>query len=632
MRTMKTSLLRAAGASWLLTLCGAALGAGSTIADLAPKDAAFVFGVDNFAAAKASFDKTGFRKIWDDPKVKAFIEKHAKKEMEDLAKSFEDAGVKMDEIEAPTGPAGAATWMIWNATDKRVDARSMAFGDWGEKADATAKQVQDAIDRGEEKKTLTVKEDEYNGTKIWVIDSVKQPDAAKPKGAEDGAGEPEMEDAADGMGFEGEEGHDPFEMKSLVYARSGNHLILASDIQTMESTLDRLAGKGGDSVGDSAEFSGVMAQLEKPQGYAVFLTGPLFTLLNTLTEQAKAGTEGVDMMLADEPAVSTAMTAFGVAGVKAAGTGIKFDTESAMGEQTFAVLCPEKKGIMTLFAGADQKFTAPSFVNADSGAVTLLQFKFSDLLSTITESARGLPPEVGDSLVQNVQQAQVMAGPILNNLGPQVWISNSYSKPLSATSSQPLFAIACKDPAQFNQALQNLGGMLPIQSRDFQGNQLWSLSGGLPVPGAADYAMGVGFGHVFIGSTATVENAMRQAGAPDAAGLSKEARFNSAVRTIGGSGLAFGYTDVRQALEYAKWTMDNPEKVVEAQMSSMFGNDPDAEAYKKEMIEEAKKNQPEWMKEIPLDVAARELGDTVFEFHIVPEGFKGRSLWLRPTK
>ncbi len=600
-----------------------------TIADLAPKQAAFVMGVDNFAAAKASFDKTGLRKVWDDKKTQDFLHKSLKNEMDEMVKSFEDSGIKIDELDPPAGPVGTAFWVQWNEKDKKAEPRAVSFGDWGDKADATAKQVEEAIAQAEKKKDIVVKEDEYNGTKLWLIEIVEKPKEKKPAADADNAGgEEEMEEdfMDEGAGDEA-----ALDFKNLVYARSGSHLLMTADVETMERALDRLAGKDADSIGDNADFAATVKQLEKPQGYAVFLPGAFSSLLGTLTEEARAGTPGVDFSLADEPGPATIMNALGLTGVKGVGMGVKFDTEAGMMEQSYAVQCPDKKGIMSLFGGADQKFAAPSFAGADVAGVTLLQFKFADLLTVLTDGAKTLPPEVGDMFIQNIQQAQLMAGPILSNLGPQVWMVQSYAKPIDAKSSKTLFAIACKDAAQFNQSLQNLGGMLPIQSRDFQGNQIWSLSGGMPIPGG-DFALGVGFGHVFIGEAAQVENAMRSAGNPDAANLNKEARFTGAMRGAAGSGLAFGWTDTKQALDYTDWTIKNPDKVVEAQMAGMFGDDPDAEQYKKEMMEEAKKNQPQWMKDIPIDVLARELGDTVFEFHVVPEGLKGRSIWLRPGK
>lgn len=615
-----------------LSLAPWALAATVTIAELAPKDAAFIVGVDNFAAAKAAFDKTGFKKVWGDKKVQDFVNKSFKKEMEDFTRAFEDSGIKVEELDHPTGPAGGAFWFAWNPKQRAVEPRTVSFGDWGDKADATARQIEEAIARSEKDKAITLKEDEYQGAKLWVMEIIDKPDAGKPAAPRQAAegDEEEMPDLAE-ENAEDESAFD-MELKTLVYARAGNHLLLASDVETMERSLDRLNDKAADSVSETPDFTATVAQLDKPQGYAVMRAVPMLEMLDKLIDEAKAGTPGVSPMLADEPRITSALDAFGVTGVKALGMGFKFDTAAGMAEQSYAVLCPEKKGILSLFVGNDQKFDAPAFAGADAVGLSLMQFRFADILKVLTDGAKGLPPEFGDEMVQGIQQAQLMAGPILSNLGPQVWIVSAINKPFDARSSQMLFAIACKDAAQFNAALQNLGGMLPIQSRDFQGNQVWSLAAGLPVPGASDFALGVGFGHVFIGSNAMVENAMRSAGNPDAASLNKEPRFTSAIRPLAGNGMSFAWNDMKQSIEYADWTFKNADKIMEAQMAGMFGDDPDAEQYKKEMIEEAKKNQPEWMRELPLDVVAREMGDAVFEFHSVPEGFKGRSIWLRPVK
>ncbi|MFM9957030.1 MAG: hypothetical protein ACKVZJ_03070 [Phycisphaerales bacterium] len=619
-------------AAVVLQLAALAVGAPMTIAEVAPKDAAFILSVDDFAATKAAFDKTGLRKAWDDKRTQDFVAKFFKKEMDEMAKSLEDSGIKLDELEPPSGPVGAAGWMTWSEKDRKLDPRLISLGDWGDKAEATAKQIETAIAEAERKKDITLKEDEYAGAKLWVIEIVQKPKAEGGAAAGGGA-EGEEEIDLEGMDEDGMGGGAQMmrESNTIVYARMGNNLLATSDVETMERTIDRLSGKdSGPTVGDSAEFAGVLKQLDKPQAYVTFLPGPMLTLLGNLTAEAEKNPEGMDPSLTDEPSRATLMTAFGLTGVKGIGAGVRFDTPGGVMEQTYSVLCPDKKGVMSLFSGADQKFSAPAFAGADAAGITLLQFKFTELLNVLTEGARSLPPEIGDEMVQNVQQAQLVAGPILSNLGPQVWMVQSVTKPFSASSSQALFAIACKDVAQINQALQNLGGMLPLQSRDFQGNQVWSLGGGMPLPGIGEMSIGVGFGHVFIGQTALVENAMRSAGNPDAANLNSEPRFTEAVRGVAASGLAFSWADMKQGFEYMDWQFKNPDKMVEAQMAGMFGDDPDAEQYKKEAMEEAKKNQPEWMKEIPLEVLSRELGDTVFEFHVVPEGLRGRSLWLRP--
>lgn len=629
MRRLSTFSIRTLTAAAALQFAALSFAEQASILDLAPRDTAFVVSIENFASMKASFDKTGLRKIWDDPKVQSFIKTHAKEAMDEMVKGLEESGIKADELEAPSGPVGAAFWLVWDDKEKKVKDQLVAIGDWGDKADATHKQIEEAIDKGEEKKTIKVTLDEYAGTKIWVLEPIAQPKPAKPERPE--GDDAEAEDMGDDMMDEGSNEPPKPAFEKLVYARSGNNLLAAADVQTMESALERLGGKDGPSVGDSDEFAGVIRQLEKPQAYAVFISAPLVTLLDKLTLESKAGTPGVDESLSAEPGPLTVLSATGLSGVKGAGVGVKFDTESGMMEQSYAVLCPDKKGLLTLFSAPDQKFTAPNFVSADAASVSLFQFKFADVLSTVTESARTLPPDIGDQFVQNVQQAQLMIGPILANLGPQIWLINGYTKPYSATSGQVLGAIATKDAAQFNTALTNLQGMLPIQSRDFQGNQIWSLGTGMPIPGVGEISIGVGFGHVFIGGTSNVENAMRQAGNNDAAGLSKEKRFADGVAMLKASGLAFGWSDTRQLLEYADWQMKNIDKVTEAQLGAAFGDDPDAEQYKKEMIEEAKKNQPAWARELPTDVVARELGDTVWDFHATAEGFQGRSILLRPA-
>ncbi len=95
----------------VLTLVAAPLALGATtIADLAPPNSVFVAGVDDFASMQASFDKTGLRKVWDDPAVQAWIKKHSAEAMEECDTTLAALDLTREAIVPPTSLAGLEVW------------------------------------------------------------------------------------------------------------------------------------------------------------------------------------------------------------------------------------------------------------------------------------------------------------------------------------------------------------------------------------------------------------------------------------------------------------------------------------------------------------------------------------------
>jgi hypothetical protein len=178
--------------------------------------------------------------------------------------------------------------------------------------------------------------------------------------------------------------------------------------------------------------------------------------------------------------------------------------------------------------------------------------------------------------------------------------------------------------------------MVGFESRDFQGNQIWSPPAGGMMLGDA-IAIGMGAGWVFIGPTPGVEDSLRQAGAPDNSKLASEARFKAAVRPLGNQGIGYSYADLGPMFEWFEWYGKNAEKIVEAQTAKMFGEDPPADDEERQWREDAKKNAleniPAWMKDPPpMALVKKHIGDVVAEYKSTADGFEGRSLVLRPAK
>lgn len=626
---MTTLTLKLAPAIVLLA-GSAALADTFTIADVAPKNAAFVVSIDDYKSMRASFDKTGFMEVWNDPSIQGWFKKYSKEAIDDLNKDLEEINLKVEDLKEPSGAIGLSAWITPAAVaGEKPAAHTLFFGDWGANTDEAATKISEALAQAEEKGRIVVDEDEYASVKIFAISDPNAGKAEEKKEETDEAGE----DAED-MDFDMPEAEPPFaEIKTFYYARVANNLVLSSDMDSMERVIDRSAGKDADSIGDSADFSAAMAQIGKNQGYAAFFTSSLLDLLAKNDEAERSALTDEEKAFLP-PAPSQILSLLGLAGVKGGSIGFNFDTDKGMAEGSFGVLVPEKKGLFTLIDPPAADFAAPAFVSADAATLSMLQFEFAGLFPLLNELSKQLPAEMGAQIQQGLQQASGMASPILDNIGPQIYVTQSYEKPYSASSQKVLVATAARNPDAIAQQINTLGGMAGLQARDFQGNQIWSMpEGGMMAPGLDNVAVGLGAGYLFIGNGPAVENALRLAANPGDAQLAKDPRFLSAIKNLPSSGLAFIWADTRQSVEYADWTLRNRDKIMEQQANDIFGDDPESQEAKKQYLESMKESTPEALRDIPsLDIIAKHIGDSVGDFHVTPDGLRGKFIYLRPAK
>lgn len=596
-----------------------------TIAEVAPRNSVFVVGIDDYKGMRASFDKTGFMDVWNDQGFQTWFKKYSKEALDEVNKSLERIDVKFEDLSEPEGAIGFAMWMNpADANGESVPPGMILVGDWGANAEKTDKIITDAITKGEEDKAITVDEEEVSGVKIWKLTEIEEPEA------EDEAAD---DDSMDDFDFEDESDSGIDAIKTFYYARTGNTLMLSSSMDEIERSIEAAGGKDLDSIGDVQEFNSAVKQLGTTQGYGVFFTKTLIDELTAKDAAARANLTPEELSYMPPP-MSKYLNALGLSSVQAIAMGARFDTDKAMTEVPFIVMTPEKKGLLSLLDVPETTFSAPAFASADAAGVTMFQFKFDGLFPLLNQLAQQFDAEMGMSIQSGVQQAEVFMGPIFSNIGPQVYLVSHYSKPYSTSSQQILFATACKDKDAIAQQIATLGLGVGMQSREFQGNQIWSMPPGMGMlPGMDSIAIGLGFDTLFVGQTPAVENAMRQAGNKEAASLAKDDRFVNAMKSVPATGLGFMWADMRQAVQYYEWMVRNMDKIYAEQANQLFGDDPEADEHKKQFVEDMKGNMPEAIRELPnLETLLRHFGDSVVEFHSVPEGFKGKGLYLRATK
>jgi hypothetical protein len=348
-------------------------------------------------------------------------------------------------------------------------------------------------------------------------------------------------------------------------------------------------------------------------GYGVLLVEPLVELLKAqLPEMQEAGA----------PDVKAILDVLGITNVKSLSFGMRLDNPDWTAETTIGVLVPEKRGLVALLADPLGAFDPPAFVPPDVATVSALSFRFDKVYDLAREIVATFPEENRAQTSAMLDQGVGMVKPALDAMGPGIHYFTSYRQPLAADSESTVFVIDVRDVGvvtnTFSFFATQMGGM--VEPRDFEGNTIFG-SDDLPI------AVGVGFNRCFIGAPAGVENAMRLAGRADAPRLSDEPAFKEATRVLAPGGNSYTFADTRQVIRWAYWTVENAEKVVAHEVQLSEWDAEDREAFLKDFRE----NQPEWLKKLPpLDVILSHLGDSASEIRPTPEGFRGRSLLLKP--
>ena len=607
---MRTPLL----ASMLILCSGAAYAQDMTIADIAPEEAFLVIGVDNASSMMESFKKTGGWAALNDPRMADWLRESFSEPMEQLEGALSSIDASLEDFSEPTGMIGLAAWLNAPAEGAEGnDALPMHFimgAGFGDKAVEMNEMVVLALEEGENEETLTYESDRMGDTTIYTIRPI-MPELEEDDWDDD-FGDDEWGDDDWGNDFGAAEPAGPEE---FFYANHGEHLLMSTSLDNLENALSRLDGVDIDNAAGTATFSRV-----KPAGehdaYILMLNGPLY-------DMADAMGENEDLAMMGVPPIMPILDATGLADVR--GLSITLDFDEAKGDTVgeMFVSVPRMRGLMSLINVPDKPFTVPSFVSPDAASVNMFQADIAGLFPALTQAINNMPADLAAELGMFLPLIQAQAGPIFAQLGPEIYTTQTYRRPYSLESAENLFAIAAKDDDALVGLLAGMAPAMGLEGRDFQGNQIWSAGpafggGMLPVP-EGGFAMGVGFGHLFLGTDAAVEGAMRQAGGGDNA-FEKNAGFANAMNAIGNNGLAFGYQNLEETLGYQSWMIENMDEIMEQQMGGMGGMG----------MMPMGPNPFDMLPDVGM--MAEYIGDSVMEFQLVDGGIKGTFVLLRPAE
>lgn len=573
------------------------------IAHLAPRGSVFILSIPDFARFREGVDQSGLGALWREPEVQKFITEAVKEEMDKLHGFLKDLGVEADDLRAPTGAVGLAVFFPEPAgRDKDPAPAMLIVADMGEHAEAWEDTIDRLIDRGVKDKHIKTDEETYTDVRIRTISPLE------PDNDDDDEEEFDWEDKGGLAEFLGLSPEHPMHL-----ARRGNAFLVSTDLKALEAAIDAASGTPMDAAADNRDYRDALAQ--HPDGgvaHAVLLVQPLVEQLErSLAED----------MEADGAAVGAILDVLGIKNIRAASVSLRLNTDDAMTETSMGVLVPEKKGLVALFAEPLGRFDPPGFVPPDAGDVTRFSFKFAGVYDLLRSVAQAMPEEQRGQFTAMLDQSVNMVKPVLDAAGPGIYKFTTYKQPLSSDSEQQVVVIDLRDQATVSSGISVIAGQGMFEPRDFEGNTIYTSD-------FVGFSVGVGFDRLFIGQTAGVENAMRLAGRADAPRISAEPNFSEATRSIPDDTVVAGYADLRQTLRWAYWSIENADKVLLAQYERMGIPEEDRE----EFVKSIRESEPEWMRKLPpIEVVLRHIGDMATEIRATPDGFRGRSITLRPS-
>lgn len=558
---------------------------------IAPPQAFLVAEIADFSALRLAAEGSALGDLWRDPKVQDFVEHATRDMLEDIADDLARINAKPEDLKPPTGRVGFALFM----PDDAAEAEPEPFGtphflivsDFGENADAWRDLISRELDRLRTAGEIETVDDDHDGVPLTVVKYVQQED--------------------------GEEGG-PAIGDELFVAWAGDTLCFTTARSAAESGLDALSGREVDAVQGNESFARSLRQHPAdPLAYAVVLFAPLAADFRASMREG--------MIVPIDPGSLAA--ALGVDRIESLSMGLRsVGGAGELAEMTTAALVPEKHGLVALFTDPLGGFEPPAFVGPDCASAIAFNFRFHGLLDALRAVVNALPENERAQALPAFEQGAAMLGPALAAIGPRVEYFVSYDRPLEPDSPRQVFAIQVRDQLPVSNTLALFSQQAGLESRDFEGNTIYFREG-------FPFAVGLGFGHVFVGQAAGVENAMRAASNPEAPRLATEPAFRNAAAAVPREAVMASYTDLRREIQWLYYTLQNIEAI---QAASLEGLELTPEQ-KDEILAELRQQQavPEWTAHLPpIESLTGRLGFTVSDIRPTPDGFFGRTLLLRP--
>jgi hypothetical protein len=579
---------------------------------LAPADSVVVVSIKDFQSSMERLERTGLWALWQSDQMKALRADALEKGKEHLDEILQELGVDEESLVAPHGPLGFA---VFPGTADRFNASEPGFlvmADYGPQAFKMSRLIDAVIAKADEEGDVEYRLNEVLGRTVYSFDlSDLELDGVFELEDDRMNQMPQMPvpDPTDVLDV----------IEKLHYVRDGNRFMLCSDLGALTEALEVLDGEDRAGLENREDFQAVLRQLGEVDGYGVLLTRDIARMLG--------GGDPMAMM------IQGMIQAF-LGDIRALGAGVRLDGPASMVEETFAVYMPNgKAGLTALMDTGSPRRDPPPFVGPDAIAYSRMNFEFNGIINLLREMGRANPMlqvQIDSLLLDHGETIDQ----VTSALGPEVHSVLELSRPIDLSSLKTLYAIRSSRPEQLDTLLAQHAPKMGLEPRDFLGNRVYSISfnplmmAGPMMPGAGGdgYSIGFGGGHVMIGTTSLVEDALRASGKADLPTLADDPDYRRALAAIPAENtVAWGVMDLVEYLDFFK---DFDLMLRQQMIEQMKQWNPE---YADEMQAELEDQEAAPWRKFDTTELKRYLGPVVWEFRATDDGFVGTSHLLAPA-
>lgn len=481
-----------------------------TIRSIAPVKSVFFFSADDVRGSVERFRKTPLFDLWNSETVQGAVAEDWTKFQEGLEERLQELGLPEDTLSWPVS-VGFAVYLERNEEIDELEPVIVGIADWGDGADKMSAFFDASFNEIAKESADRVSTREIRGRRATILEIPTDPGDA----------------GAFGGGPLGDLGTPD----KLVYVRDGSRFLVATDADAMEDALTAIDVPPSKLITDEEDAREALSQLGSGDAIAVLRTGPL----QPLVQEAQGG-----MMAMAAPMLSKL---FG--DIQAYGFSATVDGQVGQIDSAITIYTPGgRKGLLALLTPGPIG-PAPSIVPSDAIGYGHLRIAFSEIMKIVESTVAGLP----EMLAEEADPMLQLYGPTLTrafaSLGPDLHTYSSVSQPITDESQQTTIAISCSDEQAVLPLINLVAPQLGMASRDFLGQTIFS-SEMVPV------ALGFGGGHMVIGTTANVEQALRTTGQGDAPGARSSAEKSAMALLPSRPVVGWGWTDTVAAFEVGR--------------------------------------------------------------------------------
>lgn len=576
--------------------------AADDFARLAPPGAGLVLNVADFQRTKERLLSTPLGRLTEAGPIAEMLEQARGSQLERFEALATELGIDVEDWPEPAGMMGFAMIMrpVENAMPWESSVLPTFIGaiDFGDEIATIREMLEAMVDRGLDRGLIEVESEWVGEVEVFTIRSLLDHDAM-----DDG-----MDFAFNPVGGGLEDMISGLEDVSL--AIHGTVLLLGAEKELVLDAVDRSLGGNGASLAQDEHYLAALRQ--HPAGttdHLVVFPGRM-GFVETLSMSA-------GFFLPPDVNIGNILSDLGISGMRAVGVGLRPESADAQAELTLGVLCPQKRGLISLLDTTGAAWRPPSFASPDAVAATRLLVDFGAIPDVVREIWGTFPADIRNEGGMIFEQVMAFIEPIAPLLGPEVHIIQTLSRPLEVGSAGMLYAIPTSNELPLSNLLVLGSTNGAFTARDFGGTKIYDAQmGGISVA--------VGYGHIFAGPATSVEGALRMAASPREESLSDDPDFAAAMRPLAGTGNVMQFTRTVDILEFTLWTLTNMREITIAQLREVGWSDEDIEMYA------PAEDVPDWARLVTPELISRGVGDISMEIAPSRDGFRGRILIHAP--